>query len=304
MIYKIYKAGNYTYFQWQDVENKIYKKRFPSSKLRYEKGDKTFNILYNERRLEFNPEFANGLKENGTPYSEIELENFLNENTSNIGGSSTEATLASIDAKTPALGQALASGSSPVVLPLAQIAALTPPPAITGFNLEATQLLVKANTDNLDVALSTRLKPSDTLTAVTTVGAVTAITNALPIGDNIIGRVFLANRTESLLGGIAINDLEITAGQRIKSLLFTNNTPAIIYLQIFNKASALALADVPLNGFIIRVPPNSTIDKNTGDFGEAGILYAPTVRIGLSSTFDTYTAISPTNTSINVITVA
>lgn len=42
---------------------------------------------------------------------------------------------------------------------------------------------------NLDVALSTRLKPADTLAGVTTVGAVTAITNALPTGTNRIGTV-------------------------------------------------------------------------------------------------------------------
>lgn len=42
---------------------------------------------------------------------------------------------------------------------------------------------------NLDVALSTRLKPADTLTGVTTVGAVTSITNALPAGTNRIGSV-------------------------------------------------------------------------------------------------------------------
>jgi hypothetical protein len=95
--------------------------------------------------------------------------------------------LSNIDTKIPTLGQALSSASTPVVLPAAQITTLTPPAAITGFNLEATQLLVKAKTDNLDVALSTRLKPSDTLAGITTVGAVTAITNALPTGANTIG---------------------------------------------------------------------------------------------------------------------
>jgi hypothetical protein len=302
MIYKIYKAGNYLYFEWQNL-----KERHTIDELEFDKSATQFLIkdkLSNRTIYNFN--FDEALKENGASYSESEFTTFLSENTSNVDPSASgipgasEATLSAINVKTPALGQALASGSSPVVLTVEQQAALTPPPAITGFNLEATQLLVKANTDNLDVALSTRLKPSDTLNAVTTLGT---ITNALPIGDNVIGRVKLANRTESLLGGVAVNDLAITAGQRIKSLLFTNNTASVIYLQIFSKASALALADAPLNGLIIRVPPNSTIDKNTGDFGEAGMLYAPTVRIGLSSTFSTYTAISPTNTSLNVITV-
>lgn len=49
--------------------------------------------------------------------------------------------LSSIDGKTPALGQALAAASSPVVLTAAQVTTLMPPPAITGYALEATQLL-------------------------------------------------------------------------------------------------------------------------------------------------------------------
>jgi hypothetical protein len=46
----------------------------------------------------------------------------------------------SIDTKTPALGQALAAASSPVVLTAAQITTLTPPAAIAGFALEAGHL--------------------------------------------------------------------------------------------------------------------------------------------------------------------
>lgn len=44
--------------------------------------------------------------------------------------------------------------------------------------------LIKAKTDNLDVALSTRLKPADTLAAVTSLGS---ITSALPPGTNLLG---------------------------------------------------------------------------------------------------------------------
>lgn len=54
-------------------------------------------------------------------------------------------------------------------------------PLPTGASTEATLALVKAKTDNLDVALSTRLKPADTLAAVTTVGAVTSITNPVAV---------------------------------------------------------------------------------------------------------------------------
>lgn len=115
----------------------------------------------------------------------------------------TQTTLALIKVKTdniPAQGQAIAGGSLPVVLPVAQIATLTP---IAG-NLEATQLLVKAKTDNLDVAISTRLKPADTLAGVTTVAAVTAITNPLPAGTNAIGKL-TAN------SGVDIGDVDVTS---------------------------------------------------------------------------------------------
>jgi len=64
--------------------------------------------------------------------------------------------VASIDTKTPALGQALAAASAPVVLTAIQVTTLTPPAAITGFALESTLALIKAKTDNIDVALSTR----------------------------------------------------------------------------------------------------------------------------------------------------
>jgi len=47
---------------------------------------------------------------------------------------------ASLDSKTPALGQALAAASVPVVLTAAQLSTLTPPAAITGFATAANQL--------------------------------------------------------------------------------------------------------------------------------------------------------------------
>lgn len=47
--------------------------------------------------------------------------------------------LTSIDGKTPALGQALAAASTPVVLTALQVTALTPPAAITGFATAANQ---------------------------------------------------------------------------------------------------------------------------------------------------------------------
>lgn len=81
--------------------------------------------------------------------------------------------LAAMNAKVPALGQALNAASVPVVLTASQLTTLTPPAAITGFATAANQTTEIASLGNLDVALSTRLKPADTLAAVTTVGTIT-----------------------------------------------------------------------------------------------------------------------------------
>ena len=54
-------------------------------------------------------------------------------------GASTETTLSSLNAKVPALGQALAASSTPVVLPAAQVTALTPPTSVGVNNFPATQ---------------------------------------------------------------------------------------------------------------------------------------------------------------------
>ena len=74
------------------------------------------------------------------------------------------ASLASLDGKAPALGQALAAASVPVVLTAAQVATLTPPAAITGFATETTLSTLNAK-----------------VTAVNT-GAVVVSSSALPSG--------------------------------------------------------------------------------------------------------------------------
>ncbi len=76
------------------------------------------------------------------------------------------ASLASIDGKTPALGQALAAGSVPVVLTAAQQAALTPPAAITGFATAAKQDVIAGHLDGVEALLGTIDADTGTLAAV------------------------------------------------------------------------------------------------------------------------------------------
>jgi hypothetical protein len=112
-------------------------------------------------------------------------------------------------------------------------------------------------------------------------GAVSAQT------QRVVQAQLVATRT-----GAAVNptaDTALPANSRVRQLLFTNNSATAMFLQIFVTGAAIAANAVP-NVLVIRVPANATLDKTVGDFGENGTLYGATVRIGISSTFGTYTA--------------
>jgi hypothetical protein len=79
---------------------------------------------------------------------------------SSSGSSATEAKQDALIAKVPALGQALAAASTPVVLTALQEAALTPPAAITGFATSAKQDTLIAKdfaTQNTSAAILAKL---------------------------------------------------------------------------------------------------------------------------------------------------
>lgn len=110
--------------------------------------------------------------------------------------------LASIDAKTPALGQALAGGSVPVVLTAAQLATLTPPAAITGFALETGGNL--AAIAGKDFATQTTLSALNAKITACNTGAVT-ISAALPAGTNVIGHVIAdSGSTTAVTGNVTV----------------------------------------------------------------------------------------------------
>lgn len=76
---------------------------------------------------------------------------------------------------------------------------------------------------NLDVLLSTRLKPADTLAGVTTVAAVTAITNALPAGTNIMGKVGIDQTTPGTTNKVSLGSDSITVNQATAANLNVQN---------------------------------------------------------------------------------
>ncbi len=94
--------------------------------------------------------------------------------------------VASIDTKTPALGQALAAASVPVVLTAAQVTTLTPPAAITGFALEAGHLAtidshIPAQGQALAAASMPVVLPATQITTLTPPAAITGF--ALEAGN-------------------------------------------------------------------------------------------------------------------------
>ena len=101
-----------------------------------------------------------------------------------------EASLSSLDTKTPALGQALAAASVPVVLTAAQVSTLTPPAAITGFATEAKQDVIAGHLDGVEGILTTIDADTSALAgAVAGTEMQVDIVAALPAGTNNIGDV-------------------------------------------------------------------------------------------------------------------
>lgn len=97
-----------------------------------------------------------------------------------VTDSAAEVSLASVDLKTPSLGQALAAASVPIVLTAAQITTLTPPSAITGFSTETTLASIK-----------------DT-------SGIKKITDALPAGTNLMGKVGIDQTTPGTTNLVAL----------------------------------------------------------------------------------------------------
>lgn len=130
-------------------------------------------------------------------------------------GAATETTLASINTKTPAIGPAAKAASTPVTMATDQPDINTKvnvalPTGTNSIGQVTSNAGTNTSTANLDVALSTRLKPADTLAGITTVAAVTAITNALPAGTNLLGKVGIDQTTPGTTNGVQVNNFPAT----------------------------------------------------------------------------------------------
>ncbi len=267
------------------------------------------------------------------------------------------ASLASVDGKLPALGQALAAASVPIVLTAAQLVTLTPPAAITGFATSAKQDTANTSLGLLDDAVSgagfnitqlngvnvtmgnggsgtgvqrvTLANDSTGIVALTTstasigklaanagvtigaveiaaaqtlatVSAVTAITNALPAGTNLLGKVGIDQTTPgttnavqdipgtsgglstySFLSTAAVQSATVkaSAGQ-IYSIEFFNLNATPVYVRFYNKATTDDGSGTPIWRGIV---PGNTAGAGFVKSWEKGIACATGISIRVTA---------------------
>ena len=102
------------------------------------------------------------------------------------GQDTGNTSLDNIDDKTPALGQALAAASVPVVLPEAQVTTLTPPAAITNYAAETGGNLasIKTNTDKTPALGTALMAASAPVTIATDDTMIAALDTAIDSIDD------------------------------------------------------------------------------------------------------------------------
>lgn len=149
--------------------------------------------------------------------------------------------VASIDTKTPALGQALAAGSTPVVLTAAQITALTPPTTVAATqsgvynitNVSGTvSLPTGAATSAKQPALGTAGTPSaDVITVQGRASMTPILTTPLPDATRTVVVESSDNQIKGTAGtvyAVIVTYAGVTAGDKIEIKNSTDNSGAAL----------------------------------------------------------------------------
>jgi len=201
-------------------------------------------------------------------------------------------------------------GTTNALLTTIQSDLVAPLPLPTGAATSANQTTansslstIATNTNNLDVALSTRLKPADTLAGVTAVGS---ITNALPAGTNSIGQVTanagtnlntssLALESGGNLATIATNTGKIPSKG---TATIANSTPVNI---ASDQTVPVSLASVPshavTNAGTFAVQNTAATPAGTNSIGTVGLNAGSNTIGAISNTAFTANAGTNLNTS-------
>lgn len=185
-------------------------------------------------------------------------------------------------------------------------------------NADGSGNLLTSTSNALDINLKT-IAGSLTLATVTTVGAVTGITNALPAGTNLMGKVGIDQTTPGTTNGVSLQ-LDTTSGwlfnyqsalsstkAQIKGSagkfggyinLYNPNT-AVTYIQVFNKASASVTVGSTAPDFVITLPGLATASGTGTDRNleiTMGVAMGTGITIAATTTATGSTA--PSNTVV------
>lgn len=220
----------------------------------------------------------------------ISLTNYANETGGNLA-----AIKADTD-KIPSQGQALAAASTPVVLPAAQITTLTPPAAITNyanetggnlatiagkdFATQTTLALIKAKTDNIDVALSTRTKPADQQHVIVDSGVTTGLTDtqlratAVPVSlataptTPVTGTFFQVTQPVSVASlplptGAATSASQTTGNSSLSSIdSKLSGTLSVTGSSVGSSSGAVNVGQQTVNTTAVQISASSTVPTN------------------------------------------
>lgn len=162
---------------------------------------------------------------------------------STAANQSTEiASLASIDSKTPALGQALDAGSVPVVLPADQISTLTPLTSVTVTQATGTNLHTVVDASALPTGASTAANQSTANTSLATIA-----TNTTNAGTPVVsGTVTVTQATGSNLHTV-VDSSALPTGAATEATLST-----------FSLKSASAFINSPFDEAVITYVGTTT----------------------------------------------
>lgn len=149
--------------------------------------------------------------------------------------------LDSIDDKTPALGQALAAGSVPVVLTASQLTTLTPPAAITGFSTLAEQ-------------------QSQTTHLATIAGDTTDIETAVELIDDTVATLGTTTYTEATSKGLVVGAVRRDADT---TLVNTTNEVAPLQVDANGRLKVEAFSGETLPVSLASVPSHAVTNAGT-----------------------------------------
>ncbi len=140
--------------------------------------------------------------------------------------------LATIDAKVPALGQALAAASVPVVLTAAQISTLTPLTTVAVTQSGSwTDTVTQATASSLNATVvgtgtfAVQAAQSGTWN-IGTVTSITAIAGALPAGSNVIGHVII-DASSAVIGHVIVDSGTITTVSTVTAVTTVSTVTAV-----------------------------------------------------------------------------